>query len=165
MKSKYEYSSENAKGIRVVIGEYDDPTNQKQNILTQEFDEVGNTIIYGNSGSGKEMLLEAYLYSFISDYDANQVNAYVLDFGAETLNVFKDAPQINDVVLSSDSEKIANLFKYLVKERAKRKNSFQILAVRLLRILMKPGKFCQEFLLLSITMQHLTNLMMNMKKC
>lgn len=124
LKSKYEYSSENAKGIRVVIGEYDDPTNQKQNILTQEFDEVGNTIIYGNSGSGKEMLLEAYLYSFISDYDANQVNAYVLDFGAETLNVFKDAPQINDVVLSSDSEKIANLFKYLVKERAKRKKQF-----------------------------------------
>ena len=124
LKSKYNYSVKNTKGVSVVIGEYDDPTNQKQELLTQEFDEIGNTIIYGNSGSGKEMLIEAYLYSFIKDYDANEVNAYVLDFGAETLTVFKDAPQVNDVILSSDSEKITNLFKLLIKETATRKKLF-----------------------------------------
>lgn len=124
LKTKYGYTYEKQNGISVIIGEYDDPTNQKQDVLTQQFDEIGNTVIYGNSGSGKEMLIESILYSLISEYSADEVNAYILDFGAETLTVFKDAPQVNDVVLSSENEKITNLFKLLAKEISKRKKLF-----------------------------------------
>lgn len=40
-------------GLEVVIGEYDDPFNQQQNIVIHNVSECGNTIIYGAMGSGK----------------------------------------------------------------------------------------------------------------
>lgn len=121
LKEKYHYRTQK-NIINPIIGEYDDPDNQAQNLLTLPLSSEGNTIIFGSAGSGKELMLSSIIYSCISTHDTKEVNFYILDFGAETLTMFKNAPHVGEVILSSDTEKIANLFKLLqgiIEERKK----------------------------------------------
>ena len=102
--------------IAPVIGEYDDPYNQRQGIVELNLSTQGNTIIYGSADSGKETLLSTIIYDMITSYTANQVQMYILDFGSEVLKIFKDSPVVGDVVFSSDTEKIDRLFEMVQKE-------------------------------------------------
>ena len=113
LKEKYKYKTKK-NVIEPIIGEYDNPDNQIQNILTLPLSKEGNTIVFGAAGSGKELMLSSIIYSTISTHDSKEVNFYILDFGAETLTMFKEAPHVGDVILSTDAEKIENLFKLIV---------------------------------------------------
>jgi len=110
--------------IEAVIGEYDDPSNQKQNILKFDLTNTGNVLVYGIPGSGKENLLTTIITSICINHSTNEVNLYILDFGAETLSKFKDFPQVGDVVFINDIERITALYNLLVKEVNKRKTLF-----------------------------------------
>ncbi len=121
LKEKYKYQTEK-NVINPIIGEYDDPDNQSQNILTLPISKEGNTIVFGSAGNGKELMLSSIIYSCISTHDSKEINFYILDFGAETLTMFRNAPHVGEVILSTDAEKIANLFKMLnqiIEERKK----------------------------------------------
>ena len=121
LKEKYNYHAvKNV--INPIIGEYDDPDNQAQNVLTLPLSQEGNTIVFGSAGSGKELMLAGLVYSTISTHDSKEVNFYILDFGAETLTMFRNAPHVGEVILSTDAEKITNLFKMvnqIIDERKK----------------------------------------------
>lgn len=106
--------------ISAVIGEYDDPFNQRQGILELDLSTQGNTIIYGNAESGKETLLSTIIYDLMTNYTANEVQTYILDFGSEALKIFKDSPIVGDVALSKNTEKIIRLFEMLQNEIRKR---------------------------------------------
>lgn len=123
IKQKYNYKVKEGK-IEFVVGEYDDPDNQTQNILTLSLSDGGNTIIYGSAGSGKELLLTSLLYSAITSYNPEELNFYIIDFGAETLRNFEKAPQVGGVLTSNDSEKIENLFKMINSIITDRKRIF-----------------------------------------
>ena len=123
LKQKYGYRAIK-NNINPIIGEYDDPDNQRQNVLTLPLSADGNTIVFGSAGSGKELMLSSIVYSTISTHDTKEVNFYIMDFGAETLTMFRDAPHVGEVILSNDSEKIANLFKYLTSIIEERKKIF-----------------------------------------
>lgn len=110
--------------INPIIGEYDDPYNQLQGLLTLPIGKEGNAIIYGIAESGKDEFLSTFVYSSIMTYDTSEINLYLLDFGAETLQNFKDAPQVGDVILNGDDEKLQNLAKMLYSEMNKRKKLF-----------------------------------------
>lgn len=110
--------------LNPVVGEYDDPFNQKQDVLTLPFSTDGNCIVYGATGSGKAEFLTAMCYSVIRNHTADEVNIYIMDFGSETLRMFEDAPQVGGVALASDEEKVVNLLKLLLKEIDKRKSLF-----------------------------------------
>ncbi len=107
-----------------VVGEYDDPFNQKQGVLTVPFSAEGNCLIYGSTGNGKTTMLTTIAYSLLKNHSADELNLYIMDFGSETLKVFEKAPQVGGVVVSSDAEKAANFFKMLHKEVERRKNLF-----------------------------------------
>ncbi len=121
LKIKYNYEIKQ-NDINPIIGEYDDPDNQRQKLLTLPLSKEGNTIVFGSAGSGKELMLSSIIYSSITTHDSKEVNFYILDFGAETLTMFKNAPHVGDVILSTEKEKINNLFKMLnqiIEERKK----------------------------------------------
>ncbi len=107
-----------------VVGEYDDPFNQKQGVLTIPFSAEGNCLIYGSTGNGKTTMLTTIAYSLLKNHSAEELNLYIMDFGSETLKVFEKAPQVGGVVVSSDTEKATNFFKMLHKEVEHRKNLF-----------------------------------------
>jgi len=123
LAAKYTYQKQDYH-LNPIIGEYDDPFNQSQNVLTLPISEEGNAIIYGSTGSGTQTTVETLVYSLIKEHSAEEVNLYLLDFGAETLAAFRKAPQVGDVLFASDEEKIENLFKMLRKETEKRKKQF-----------------------------------------
>ncbi|MDF2820870.1 MAG: signal peptide protein [Clostridiales bacterium] len=123
LKYKYNYKS-NRTYLNPIIGEYDDPFNQSQKLLTLPLSDDGNTIIYGATGNGKATILNAIIYSLIREHRADELNLYLLDFGAETLRAFSKAPHVGEVLFTNDIEKIINMFKMLQKEIDKRKKLF-----------------------------------------
>ena len=108
--------------ISAVVGEYDDPENQRQGLLTLDFNDSGNTIIYGIDG--KEIMLSSIIYSLIITHSSEEINIYIIDFGSEMFGIFKSAPQVGDVVYINDAEKLANLFNTVTKELDRRKKLF-----------------------------------------
>ena len=69
-------------------------------------------------------MLSSIIYSTITTHDSKEVNFYILDFGAETLTMFRNAPHVGDVILSTEKEKIENLFKMISKILEERKKIF-----------------------------------------
>ena len=123
LKQKYNYKKENYI-LEPVIGEYDEPHNQKQELLTIPLTQEGNCLLYGASGSGKELFLTTMLYSLITTYTPQELGIYILDFGTGVLNNFKESSHVGDIVSSGDNEKIENLFKYIKKEINFRRKAF-----------------------------------------
>ena len=123
LREKYHYESQKNL-LNPIIGEYDDPDNQSQSLLTLPLTAEGNTIIFGSVGSGKDLMITTTIYSLITNYDSKEVNLYILDFGAETLTMFRNAPHVGEVLLSNDAEKIANLFKMIISTIEERKKIF-----------------------------------------
>ncbi len=110
--------------IDPLIGEYDVPANQYQNKLTIDLTHNGNLLIYGIAGSGKENLITTLIYSICLYHSPDEVNFYILDFGAEILKIFSSMPHVGDVVLSDDKEKIKSCFLMLEREMNRRKELF-----------------------------------------
>lgn len=102
--------------INPVIGEFDDPYNQRQGVVSLDLSTKGNTVIYGNAESGKETLLSTIVFDTMTNYTADEVQMYLLDFGSEVLKIFKESPVVGDVVFLNDTEKISRLFEIIQKE-------------------------------------------------
>lgn len=120
LRAKYGHTEETYK-LNPIIGEYDDPANQRQCLLSLPLFNEGNAIVYGTAGNGKTTFLTSMLYSIISTHTPDEVTAYILDFSSETLRAFSKAPHIGDVMVSGDSEKIENMFKFINAEIVRRK--------------------------------------------
>ena len=117
-KYKYQYIYNN---INPIIGEYDDPLNQRQDVLTLPFSSEGNALLFGAADSGKELFLSSIIYDLITTHHTNEINIYVFDFGSESLRRFVNAPQVGDVVTVDNSEKVLNFFYMIQKEMERRK--------------------------------------------
>lgn len=110
--------------VIAIIGEYDAPEKQKQGIVKYNFLEDGNTLIYGNDGSEKEMLLNTIIYSTCKYHKEEEINYYIIDYGSESLRRFMSLPQVGGIVFSGEEEKYNNLLKLLKEELIKRKKLF-----------------------------------------
>ncbi|MBR6948690.1 MAG: type VII secretion protein EssC [Bacilli bacterium] len=109
--------------LTIPIGEYDAPVRQEQGLFNLELLK-GNVLIYGLPSSGKDNLVSTIVHSLCSNYSPEEVNIYIGDFGAETLKVFNKYPQVGDVFVTDDDQKLVNLIKMLEKELDKRKKEY-----------------------------------------
>ncbi|MCL1791730.1 MAG: type VII secretion protein EssC [Peptococcaceae bacterium] len=123
-KTKYPVDKSQRYTLNPIIGEYDDPARQRQCPLTLPISAEGNVVVYGSAGNGKTSFLNTVIYSLMQDHTPEEVTFYLLDFSAETLQAFTQAPHVGDVALSFEKEKINNLFKMLNEEVIKRKKTF-----------------------------------------
>ncbi len=123
LTKKYNYKPEPFV-INPIVGEFDDPFNQRQDLLTMPITTQGNTIVYGSASSGKENLLNAIIYNTITNHKPEEINFYILEFGTESLRMFGRAPHVGDILYLNDEEKISNLFKMIRTEMEKRKKLF-----------------------------------------
>lgn len=123
LKSKYNFKRDPFY-INPIIGEYDDPSSQNQYALTVPISKLGNAIIYGITGSGKESFITSFIYSCMTSYAPEEINFYVVDFGAETLRVYASSPYVGDIVFLDEEDKLKNLFKMLYQEVELRKSKF-----------------------------------------
>lgn len=107
-----------------LIGEYDDPEKQFQGEYKIDFSGNGNLLIYGLAGSGKENIIMTIIYSLCIYHTSKEINIYILDFGAEILKIFKDMPQVGDVALLDDKDKVKSILAMLDREIIRRKELF-----------------------------------------
>ena len=121
LMNKYNFVK-NQNDLEIIIGEYDIPNHQEQNLLKLSFIDDGNILVYGSSGSGKENLLISAIYSSMLIYNPNEINYYILDFGSESLKMFNDSPIVGNILTVDSKEEIANLYRMLDKEIEKRKD-------------------------------------------
>jgi len=121
LMNKYSFKPEKW-NITSIVGEYDDPNNQRQCLLTLDFNNSGNTLIYGVDG--KEIMLTSIIYSLIISHTPEELNFYIIDFGTEIFGMFKNAPQVGDVVYINETEKLINLFNTMNNELERRKKIF-----------------------------------------
>ena len=90
----------------------------------KDYLENGNTLIYGNDGAERELLLNAIIYSTFKNYTSEEVNMYIVDYGSESLRVFQDLPQMGNMVFMGEDEKFNNLLKMIRNELQYRKKLF-----------------------------------------
>ena len=124
LRNTYKTEPEEPWHLNPLIGECDDPARQQRFPMYLPLSAEGNAIIYGFAGSGKATLLATLLYGLLSTHTPETLHAYILDFGAETLRSFNQAPQVGEVIFSSESEKVVNLLKKLKAEITARKKLF-----------------------------------------
>ena len=110
--------------VIAILGEYDAPENQEQNIVTYNLLDDGNTVIYGNDSSENEMLLDALIYSTTKNYSSDEINYYIVDYGSETLRKFNKLPHVGGLAFSGDEENFNNLLKMIREEITFRKKLF-----------------------------------------
>ena len=121
LTEKYGKSSEGGFVLNPIVGELDDPVHQSQGVLRIPITTEGNVIVYGSAGNGKSMFVEAMCYSLMCEHTPQQVNIYMMDFGAETMTAFAASPHVGDVILSYETEKVNNLFKLMLGKLEARK--------------------------------------------
>ena len=110
--------------INPLIGEYDDPKNQKQGPVSVNLTLNGNLWISGIFGSGKTTLLSSIIYSSIINHITDELNIYIVDLLAGSLKSFLGAPQVGDFISAVESDKLNKLFYYLNTEISKRRKYF-----------------------------------------
>lgn len=123
INKKYNFSAKKL-CFNTVIGEYDEPRKQLQSVLEIDLSD-GNVAIVGQPGSGKEMLLSTIIFSSISGHTPQEINYYILDFGAETLRKFSKFPHVGEVVFQDDMERVGGVIQLVIDELNKRKELFQ----------------------------------------
>ena len=120
LRDKYRWRPRSGE-LEALVGEYDDPLHQRQAPLVLALSQKGHAAVYGVQGSGRGKLLHTALFSLCRDYGPEALHIYIADLGEETLTAFRGAPQVGDVLLSRDEEKLANLVKRLNRETARRR--------------------------------------------
>ena len=121
LKEKYNYQAEPYK-INPIIGEYDKPASQEQKLLTLDLSNNGNTLIIGQSGSGKENLITTLLWSTIMNHTPEEINFYIVDCGTESLKVFRNIPHVGEIATAEDYDLSIGIFQMLDEEIERRKD-------------------------------------------
>ena len=104
-----------------VLGELDDPAHQRRDVVRMPLSEGKNVIVYGGIGSGKRMLLTTILEDLLEHHSPDELHVYILDYFEDGLTAFLKAPQVGDVLLGDEDEKLTRFIKLLKKQIDDRK--------------------------------------------
>ena len=80
-------------------------------------------------GSGAEGLLGTVVYSLACDHGADELGIYAIDLGSELLGLLSPLPQVGDVALSGEDEKVARLLDMLEGEVERRRRALSSMGV------------------------------------
>ncbi len=112
-----------SQNIVVPVGIYDDPERQDQGNYCIDLSE-NNTYIIGSAMTGKTTLLQTMLLQLMNYYTPTEVNTYIIDCGNMTLKAFENSNVVGGVALTSEEDKVTNLFKLLFRIIDERKQIF-----------------------------------------
>lgn len=142
-----ENGNELISGMAPYIGKYDDLQNQRQDDLVIPFSREGNAILYGIAGSGILQFLNRMLYELINKFDSSQLHLHLLDLDTGALSAFREAPQVQDVVLAYQTEQIGEVIRSLDGELDSRKKKFTEYGGSYQLYCQESGKKCPQIML------------------
>lgn len=124
IQARFSWSGADGFSLNPVIGMLDDPANQAQGVLTVPLMDKGSALIYGSVDAGAEQVLRTLVFSALQQHSAHTLNAYLLDLGSQSLTAFAQAPQVGDVILLGDDEKVKRFFGFMSATIAQRRALF-----------------------------------------
>ncbi len=92
--------------------------------MTLPISEYGNVGLYGKTGSGKELFIQSLVYSLTTTYTIQELEIYIMDFGAEILKSLEANPVVGNVITINEEDKIDGVLKYVLNRIAERKMLF-----------------------------------------
>lgn len=104
-----------------VVGRIDYPEQQSQPIFTMKYPQCGHTLVVGNAGSGKSVLMKTIIYSLCMGQAPEQFNWYALDFSNHAFDELKHTPHCGGIAHGDEDEKIKRMFLMLTDMIQKRK--------------------------------------------
>ena len=108
--------------LRVAIGLYDDPYNQRQDAYAYDLLSDGNLAIYGGPQTGKSTLLQTMLFALLGTYSPEMLHVYAMEFSARKFGAFAEAPHVGGIVRANDDvDRIDKLFTLLSHQVERRK--------------------------------------------
>ncbi|MDO4666529.1 MAG: type VII secretion protein EssC [Streptococcus sp.] len=107
--------------LEVTIGMADVPQEQKQEIVTINLSQDGHVLLYGSPATGKTTFLQTVVLDLAQTHSPEQLSIYLLDFGTNGLAPLMNLPQVADLLLLDQTEKVAKLIRLLGKEISHRK--------------------------------------------
>lgn len=110
--------------IAATVGLVDDPSRQLQYPLQLNLQETRSVLMVGESGSGKTTFLQTMLYDLVSQYSAEQVQFYILDFSSHILKSFRKLPHCGAVLTEEDEGYFSQLTDLIGQTIAQRKQLF-----------------------------------------
>ena len=116
-------------GPRAVLGLFDDPAHQIQDVFTYDFWKKGNLAVYGTSLSGKTTFLQTLLVSLCLRYHPDEVQFYLLEQGSYQLRALEDFPHVGGSAGGDDPDSMDQVMKFLTGELERRKKKFHRLGV------------------------------------
>ena len=121
LRQKYHVETSPKYTYNTIIGEYDEPREQKQGLLQIDL-AAGNIAIIGRADSSIEKLLSAIIWSSICERTPAEIAYYIIDFGSETMKKFAKFPQVGEVVFQDEIDKITGLLGLITEEMDRRKD-------------------------------------------
>lgn len=112
-----------SKDIIVPVGIYDDPERQNQGNYCINLSS-NNTYIIGSAMTGKTTLLQTVLLQLMRLYTPDDINVYIVDCGNMALKSFENSNMVGGVAITSEEDKVINLFKLLFRIMDERKKTF-----------------------------------------
>lgn len=122
-------SSEERSSLRAVVGILDDLANRNQPPFWVDFQTRGNLLVLGSPSTGKTTLLRTLICSLACQYTPSDLNIFVLSFAGKALGILKGFPQVGDVIVGGETEKLQRLLRHLNNELEVRKNLMGIKGV------------------------------------
>ena len=108
--------------LTCVVGEADDPGNQRRFLYGLDLAQVGNVVLYGSQSSGVERLLVAMALSMTMEHGSDELWLYGLDFGEGRLRLLRRLGNTGDVVSAGDDEGLDTFFRLLEEEVSRRRS-------------------------------------------
>lgn len=121
LRRKYQAMPSEKYTYNIIIGEYDEPREQRQGLLRIDL-AGGNIAIIGRADSGIEKLISTIIWSSILERTPAEIAYYIIDFGAETLKKFAKFPQVGEVVFQDEIDKVAGIINLINEEMDRRKD-------------------------------------------
>lgn len=112
------------KRLKVCVGLFDNPEQQEQPVFSLELMDSGHIGICGRSVSGKSTFLQTFIYSLLWNRPGQTLALYLLDFNGGGMNIYREMPQVKQVIQEGEEEKLDALFRDMTMELKKRKKSF-----------------------------------------
>lgn len=117
------YGALQGAGLTAVVGEADDPDNQRQYRYEIDLAKEGNVLLYGSQSSGVEELVQTTLFSLATTHAVEDLWVYGMDFGAGALGALVAFPHCGGVVMPGDDERFQNLMRMLGQSLKKRQKA------------------------------------------
>ncbi len=111
-------------GAGPLLGLFDIPELQRQEIRRHEPDTAGALLVYGGGGSGKTTTLRTLAAGWALSSSPDEVHIYGIDAGTRGLDGLRDLPHTGDVINVGDDERVVRLFRLVRDEVAARKEIF-----------------------------------------